>query len=265
MAGLSAAMKNFCQLEQMAQGQTVIHRLHPLSKLAMTLVYVLAVVSFPAHALSALAPMALYPVLVAALSDTPWKPLLRRMLPAAPFALVMGLSNLLLDRTVWFFLGVVPITGGLLSCLSILLKTVWTVSAVLLLIATTPLTELTEQLARIGVPRVLCLQFLLTYRYISVLLHEAEQMYTAYRLRAGNVRGVRMADMGCFLGQLLLRSYDRADRVYCAMKCRGYDGSYHAGTAVRQTPKELALTAGVCIAVVALRLVNVSVLLGSAL
>lgn len=265
MAKLSAAMKNFCQLEQMAQGHTVMHRLHPLSKLTMTLVYLVAVVSFPSHTLSALVPMAFYPALFAALSDTPWPPLLRRMLPAAPFAAILGLSNLLLDRTVWFFLGPAPITGGLLSCLSILLKTALTVSAVLLLIATTSLTDLTCQLARIRVPRILCLQFLLTYRYISVLLQEAEQMYTAYRLRSGDVRGIRMADMGCFLGQLLLRSYDRADRVYCAMKCRGYDGSYRIGTAVPQTPRELGITVCVCCGVVALRLVNVSLLLGSML
>jgi len=28
--------------------------------------------------------------------------------------------------------------------------------------------------------------------------------------------------MGSFTGQLLIRSFDRADRVYNAMKCRGY-------------------------------------------
>lgn len=265
MSNLSAAMKNFCQLEQMAEGHTVIHRLHPLAKLTMTLTYVLVVVSFPAHTLSAMVPMILYPVLGMALSETPWSPLLRRMLLAAPFAVVMGLSNLLLDRNIRFFLAGIPMTGGLVSCLSILLKTALTVSAVLLLIATTPLTELTGQLARIHVPRVLCLQFILTYRYISVLLHEAEQMYTAYRLRAGNIRGIRMADVGFFLGQLLLRSYDRADRVYCAMKCRGYDGGYHAGAAKRQAPRDIWLSLTVCAALLLVRMVNVSVLLGSLL
>ena len=33
-----------------------------------------------------------------------------------------------------------------------------------------------------------------------------------------------MRHMGSFVGQLLIRSSDRAERVYAAMKCRGYPG-----------------------------------------
>jgi cobalt/nickel transport system permease protein len=35
-----------------------------------------------------------------------------------------------------------------------------------------------------------------------------------------------MQDMGVFVGQLLLRSFDRAENIYMAMKCRGYDGKF---------------------------------------
>jgi cobalt/nickel transport system permease protein len=40
-----------------------------------------------------------------------------------------------------------------------------------------------------------------------------------------------MRDMGSFAGQLLLRSVDRAERVYRAMKARGYRGEYFSGDA----------------------------------
>jgi cobalt/nickel transport system permease protein len=33
--------------------------------------------------------------------------------------------------------------------------------------------------------------------------------------------------MGSFTGQLILRSFDRAERVYQAMICRGFHGVYH--------------------------------------
>jgi cobalt/nickel transport system permease protein len=33
-----------------------------------------------------------------------------------------------------------------------------------------------------------------------------------------------MRHMGSFVGQLLIRSFDRAERIYAAMKCRGYPG-----------------------------------------
>lgn len=263
MAKLSAAIKNLCSLEQLAEGNTAVHRLHPLIKLAVTLLYAVTVISFPRYALSAMAPLALYPLLLAALSDTPWRPLIRRLAVAAPFVLFTGLANILLERTVLFRLGALPVTAGELSCLSLLCKAFLTVSAVLLLAATTSLTELTNQLARCRVPRILCLQMLLTYRYLSVLMQEAERMYTAYRLRGGDVKGIRFRDVGCFLGQLLLHSSDRAERIYCAMKCRGYDGSYVPGPTAR-IPAAEWLVLPVSAALILLpRFCNLSLLLGS--
>ena len=70
------------------------------------------------------------------------------------------------------------------------------------------------------------MQMAMTYRYLSVLLEEAGQMALAYRLRSNGERSIRMRDMGSFLGQLLLRSFDRAERVYTAMTCRGFSGRY---------------------------------------
>ena len=263
MATLSSAIKNLCSLEQLAEGTTVIHRLHPLVKLAVTLIYAATVISFPRYALSAMAPLALYPVVLAALSDTPWRPLLRRLVVAAPFVLFTGLANILLERTVLFRLGGLPVTAGGLSCLSLIFKAFLTVSAVLLLAAATPLTELTNQLARWHIPRILCLQLLLTYRYLSVLMQEAERMHTAYRLRGGGgAGGVRFRDAGCFLGQLLLRSSDRAERIYCAMKCRGYDGSYRPGPSEKIPPAEWLVLPVSAALILLPRLCNLSLLLG---
>jgi cobalt/nickel transport system permease protein len=47
-------------------------------------------------------------------------------------------------------------------------------------------------------------------------------MSVAYSLRKPGGKGIEMRDTGSFAGQLLIRSFDRADRVYNAMKCRGY-------------------------------------------
>lgn len=262
MAKLSAAMKNLCSMEQLAEGNTTVHRLHPLIKLAVTLLYAVTVISFPRYSLSAMVPLALYPALLAALSDTPWRPLLHRLTLAAPFVLFTGAANIFLERTVLLRLGGLPVTAGELSCLSLIFKAFLTVSAVLLLAATTSLTELTNQLARCHIPRILCLQLLLTYRYLSVLLQEAERMYTAYRLRGGDARGIRFRDVGCFLGQLLLHSGDRAERIYCAMKCRGYDGSYHPGPARQITARQLLLLPGAAALILLPRFCNLSLLLG---
>jgi cobalt/nickel transport system permease protein len=62
----------------------------------------------------------------------------------------------------------------------------------------------------------------MTYRYIGVLLEETWSMSTAYTLRHTQKKGIEMRHMGSFVGQLILKSLDRAERVYSAMKCRGY-------------------------------------------
>jgi cobalt/nickel transport system permease protein len=221
------------RLEELALGDSVIHRRHPLAKLLTTAVYMLTVVSFPSQRVSGLVPFLLYPAVLMSLSGTPCRPILTRLLAALPFSLMGGIGNLLILRGAAFRLGDITVTLGLVSFVSIMLKTLLTVSAVLILIATTPFTDLSRQLTRMGVPKIFCLQLTMTYRYISVLLGEAAAMFTAYTLRGPKPRGVRMRDMGCFLGQLMLRSFDRAEGVYQAMVCRGFTGIYH-GAALRR-------------------------------
>ena len=97
-------------------------------------------------------------------------------------------------------------------------------TAVLLLVAVTPFSHLTGQLRRLRVPDIFVTLFEMIYRYIGVLLEEASSMYTAYMLRSTERRGLQMKHMGSFVGQLLIRSFDRAERVYEAMKLRGYPG-----------------------------------------
>jgi cobalt/nickel transport system permease protein len=192
------------------------------------MLYIVLVVSFPNTAVSGLLPFILYPAVMMSLSLTPYKPLLSRMAVALPFALVIGLSNMALMRETAFTVSGVVVTTGFLSFVSIMLKTALCVFAVLLLIATTPFTSLAALLTRRAGVRVIGLQIVLTYRYISTLLGEAGDMWTAYMLRSPGAKALKMRDMGTFAGQLLLRSFDRAERVYYAMKCRGFSGVYYA-------------------------------------
>ena len=90
---------------------------------------------------------------------------------------------------------------------------------------------------------------LLTYRYIAVMLREVSVMTDAYSLRAPGEKGIRFRAWGSFLGQLLLRSMDRAQALYDSMLVRGYRGEfYYAGTRPVQGRDLLflALSAAAC-------------------
>ncbi|MHB9293637.1 cobalt/nickel transport system permease protein [Hollandina sp. SP2] len=249
-------------LERLALGTSPVHRLHPRAKLLTTCGYMVTVISFPSHQVSGLMPFLLYPAVLMSLSGTPYKPLLGRLLAALPFALMGGISNLFFLPEIALYLGPWGVSTGMVSLVSILLKTLLTVFGVLLLIATTPFFEISWQLTRLGIPKILNLQLLMTYRYISVLLGEAATMVTAYSLRSPAQKGIKMQDMGSFLGQLILRSFDRAERVYHAMQCRGFDGMYRSKKQQGFRLVDYGYTLGLGISLGVFRFFNVSVFLG---
>lgn len=53
-------------------------------------------------------------------------------------------------------------------------------------------------------------------------------MTRACHLRSVKQTGLELRHVGSLIGQLLLRSVDRAERVYAAMQCRGFDGTFPA-------------------------------------
>ncbi|MDR3191700.1 MAG: cobalt ECF transporter T component CbiQ [Treponema sp.] len=253
------------RLEVLASGDSPVHRLHPGAKIVTTLVYIGAVVSFPARDLSGLGIFILYPAVLMSLSGTPWKALLARLLVSLPFALTGAIGNLVMLREPVFSIGAFTVTAGMLSFFSILYRTFLAVLAALILVATTPFPDFIRQLGRMGMPRIFCLQTTMTWRYLSVLLSEAGTMYTAYLLRSEGRKGIGMKNMGSFLGLLLVRSFDRAGRVYQAMKNRGFDGARHTGAVRPLRLSDGLFAGGICSAAVFFRLFNAGDFLGGIL
>ena len=91
-------------------------------------------------------------------------------------------------------------------------------------------------------PGVLVQVAQLAYRYTFVLAAEARRVRAALRARAFRVRTDlhTYRTLGHSVGSLLVRSGDRAERVADAMRCRGFDGSYHTLTTFRTTPADVA-------------------------
>lgn len=265
MPNLRTAAASINKLDELAGNKTVIHQLHPNVKLLTTLVYLVAVISFDRYAVGPLLPYLIYIAVMMSLAEIPYKLLFSRAAIALPFSLFAGISNIIFDRTGAFLFYGFTVTYGMISFVSIMLKTLLCVSAVLILIATTSMTELSYQLNRMKIPSILVMQLTMTFRYISVLLEEAGIMYTAYMLRSPNEKGIKMKDMGVFAGQLLIRSIDRAERIYFAMKCRGFSGVYHFSSAKKAAVKDYAAAVLICAILVLVRIFNISTLLGNLL
>lgn len=221
---MTASWHDLGRMEELGRMDTPMHRLDARAKAIVTLVFIGVVMSFPRSAISALTPFLLYPVVLLAAGRIPARPILNKILVAAPFALAVGLFNPLLDRQPVAAIGPVTVTGGWVSLASILLRFLLTAAAALALVACTGMYRLGAGLERIGLPRVFVAQLLFLHRYLFVISDEAATMRRAIEIRSGGDRALRLRVFASLAGQLLIRSMDRADRVYRAMVARGFDG-----------------------------------------
>ncbi len=262
MTMLSKATYGFHSLENLAEGDTVVHRLNSLTKTITTFFYVVIVVSFDRYSISGLLPYVFYPVVFMALGEIPIKPLLSRLAIALPFCIFAGIANVVFDQETMLTLFNINVSYGLVSLVAITLKAGLTVMAVLILIATTKMPVISRQLIRLKVPAIFVLLISMIYRYISVALEETINMYTAYSLRSPDTKGIKLEDMGSFVGQLLLRSFDRGERVYFAMKCRGFSGDYKYIPTPKPPALEWIYMFLFISAAIILRIINVPDLIG---
>ena len=70
---------------------------------------------------------------------------------------------------------------------------------------------------------------------------------------------------GSLVGHLLLRTWDRAQRVHMAMLSRGFTGEFHIRRPLKFTAQDAAFTFGWCSLFLLFRLVDLPRLAGSLL
>ncbi len=118
---------------------------------------------------------------------------------------------------------------GFLKCIAIALRS----NAILLvcsaLLAGIDPVTLGHALRQLYVPKKLAVLLLLTVRYLEVLSRESSQLRNAMRARAFRLKNRLHCyrSIASFAGMLLVKSYDRSERVMQAMKCRGFRGEFH--------------------------------------
>jgi len=233
-------------------------------KLIVTLAFLTVVASFGRYEITRLLPLFLYPVVIIALAELPKAPILKRILIIEPFVAGIGILNPLFEKQT-FALGGLILSVGWITFLSIFLKSILTVAAVLLLVATTGMDRLAVALRMLKIPKLFVLQLLLTYRYISVLTEEAERMARAYILRSPLQKGIHIKDWGTFAGQLVLRTFDRAQRVYQAMCVRGFTGEYNTGECIKFKTSDILYLAAWLAFFTVTRMYDIPMLVGTLL
>jgi len=215
---------NLGRMDELARLDSPIHRLDARIKVLTTVLFLVSVVSFPKYTVSALFPFFLYPFYLITAAHMPAGFLLRRLAAVSPLAVLLGIWNPLLDQQTVLSVGFLSVSGGWLSFCSILLRFGLTVGSVLILIATTGLESICAALEKIKIPRIFVLQILFLYRNLFVLTEEAARMLRARSIRSFDRQGTGLLSFRGMAGSLLLRTFERAERISQAMYCRAFEG-----------------------------------------
>ncbi len=265
MATIESNLFDIRTMDALASGSTGLHRLDPRAKLITTLVFIVMVVSLGKYEISMMIPFVIYPVAMVVSADLPVLYLLRKILLVSPFALLIGIFNPLLDTQPLMEIGSWSLSGGWISFFSILIRFALTVSSALILICLTGFNGVCMALEKLKVPTPFVVQLLFLYRYLFVLIEEASRMIRARSLRSFDSGRMRFKIFVPLLGQLLLRTLDRAQRIHLAMCCRGFDGHIHVSRPMRFGHKEVLFILFWSSLFILARCYNLPVILGSIL
>jgi cobalt/nickel transport system permease protein len=197
-------------LDRYSRLDSPIHRLPAALKLMAALVSVVTVVLLPPSRLVFLGAVSVCLLAVAWLSRIPGRFLVRRVILLEPF--VLGAAMLALfqpDGWRLFFFLVAKCT----LCLLVMV----------LLANTTPFSDLLRVLKAARVPALLVTTLSLMYRYLFVLVDEAQRMKRARMSRSFTPqRTWAWRTMATVVSQLFIRTSERAERIYAAMCARGW-------------------------------------------
>ncbi len=218
---------------------SLIHNLDPRVKFVLTLAFILAAALLPPAAWPAYVLLLALALSAEILSELGVGYVLKRAALALPFVLaalpvlftIKGASLATLPLGPWRL----TITdAGLTRFISIAAKSWLSVQMAIVLTATTRFPELLLAMRALKIPRLIVAIIGLMWRYLFVLVDEAVRLMRAREARSGHpdTPGARVGGSviwrarvtGGMAGNLFLRSFDRADRIYTAMASRGYDG-----------------------------------------
>lgn len=193
--------------------------------LFVTLLYLVALLSVPLHSAGMLIWFASYPIVTAPLGHIAYEKIFLRSLIILPLLIAIGIFNPIYDQTTAFKIGNITISEGWISVLSIIIRGLLSMQALLLLIHVAGFNNICAALRALHFPKTLITQILMAYRYMSVLLEEALAMHRARISRGYGRRSYPLSMWGSFVGQLLIRSIERSKRIFAAMQTRGFNGS----------------------------------------
>lgn len=229
LSGITRALEQDLFAEEISHRDGLFQSLDARVKVVVTLALLISVSL--SRSLAVIVGIYMLVLLLAFLSAVPASILLKRVWLALPFftgliilpALFVTPGPVLLR----IFPNVAITVTGLTTALFLLARVGTSVSLTLLLILTTPWNTVLSALTVLRVPDVFILVLGMTYRYVYLLLHVANDMFLSRKSRiVGRLSTAENQRMVAAIGGALLgKSISLSNEVYLAMQSRGFRSS----------------------------------------
>ena len=218
---------------------SLIHRLDPRVKFVLALAFILTAALTPQGAWPVYVLLFSMAVSIEVLSELGVGYILKRASLALPFVLAALPVMFTVEGRALASWPIGPWTliltrEGLARFMGVALKSWLSVQMAIVLASSTTFPDLLMAMRAVKIPRLLVAVVGLMWRYLFVMADEALRLMRAREARSGlsaqpGARGGgsiawRARVTGGMAGNLFLRSFERADRIYAAMLARGYDG-----------------------------------------
>ncbi len=218
-------------VEDLSSKKGLLQSINPVVKL-VAIVFMIAA-SLCIFQLSFLLAICVVPFALAVASRIPLKHFFSRTSLFPVFAAIIAIPTLFLSagNPVWSAnIGITTLAvtaEGLTHFLVFSVRVWFGVASLTLLILSTGFDRMLKLLSSIKVPAIIVQLFALTYRYFFVSIHEAQSVLIAKEARTyfnrKTLNRQSLKDLGHILAALFIRTYERSERVYLAMKARGFE------------------------------------------
>ncbi|MEC4675474.1 MAG: cobalt ECF transporter T component CbiQ [Nitrospirota bacterium] len=215
-------------LEEFAEGKSLFHRLDPRVKFLTFIPYVIVIAV--SQGLEIPITGIVVSSIMAVIAELNMKKLLSRLIVVNIFVLTLWLFiPFSYPGEELFSIGPFAASGeGVLYVLSITMKTNAIVLATIAILGTSEVFSLAHAFVHLKAPNKLVHLFFFFYRYISVLHEEFTRLKRAMLIRSFKP-GTNLHTYKSYaylVGMLIVSSYERAQRIYSAMLCRGFTGRF---------------------------------------
>lgn len=217
MKDLNNILYDIRRLDELGEQETIIHKINPSIKIVLTFIYIIKVISISEINIKDILIVLVYPLVVFILGKIPFKIIAKKLIIAMPLVLSIVIVNIFIDPSIY----------QIIKSIMLISKTILTVFGGLLLLASTGMNNIVIGLKKLHVPNIFIMQLSMIYRYIIVMIEEALKIKNAYSLRSSSNKGIDILDFGLILGRMLLKTIDKGENVYKAMKLRNYNSNLY--------------------------------------